>query len=1058
MTALASNPMLSVHCNDAACHVKSSELTSEIVFSTKYAIEFQATMMKIINLLEHSLEMFSSEISDSTSTIAVPSDVLSSSLIKLKNSGNLLNEVVAQLQQQVDVGTQHLECSNIDGGTNEDHFDDYNATSLDDVKAADRLEFQDVVPVRGKQAAKALNDQVTRRILFVMNDDAEFERFKNHALRFGSGNEEAYRFHSYLSNVLPIKELGPIILDFARLLPNDEQRLPLLETHFSFLTRQQVTNQDDSRSYTRRCSTAHLSRESRSKSVVSDSGSEESDSEDDKINEFPSTLRLTTINHLMFIIHGIGQHVDFQEGEFKSWNGQSGLDGGSHTFRELFQATLDSTFREIPLALEMQSIEWHEDLHGPTGVDNVFDLICPEGSSSIREFNKDTLMDVLYYLSPRYGQLIINSVTKQLNEKYQIFLDEHPGWEGHVSIFAHSLGSVIAYDILSHQSGNDSKKELNFPPLNFMVDNFFAAGSPVPVMILSRGDLNIEERHFTAGINMPRCNRYFNIFHPIDPIAYRVEPLIKKEMDKKAPVQLLNAAAVRRSGFVKLQEMWELITAPAHGFPFPRIDFVMRRRVRENLMMEYAFATASHSSYWFSEDVVMFTIMQMCRPVIDKLRRYLSAQRPLPALSRNQIEFTPHANVYLSGTALIRDQCTGFSYERVVMMNHDRLFLIPHLSNVVCRRRWRHQFTSADKAVNGDDPFTLKIILGGQISEPSTSPTSQIEASLCTSIDTPQSLTLRASSSTARDEWIAAINGVTGTHKDSTADHRTRKHESLITLPSDKCVDYFGAMKVGSLQEKAPKGWYEGWTTRWIVLQENAITAYDEAPKVTTNSQYDLRKTRMFSYETGHLFRILSRNGTLLEMRVRGQAAFNRWLDAFAQVHSCVIFRHKDHLERSLSAQLSMTDDADHNGSEFGDASRIQTRIDGYQLALDVSGMQYAVFVIQVAVSTSAIKVVHRRHSEFKKLHQSLRKLLPNGQLPPLPDSRVWNKLEPNYLKDKVVRLHGYLNQICRNCLNHQTQPIILSFLELVVDPDQIDPLGDVHISNSPKLKVESVA
>ena len=91
----------------------------------------------------------------------------------------------------------------------------------------------------------------------------------------------------------------------------------------------------------------------------------------------------------MFIIHGIGQHVDFQEGEFKSWNGQSGLDGGSHTFRELFQATLDSTFREIPLALEMQSIEWHEDLHGPTGDDNVFDLICPEGSSRYDETNAD---------------------------------------------------------------------------------------------------------------------------------------------------------------------------------------------------------------------------------------------------------------------------------------------------------------------------------------------------------------------------------------------------------------------------------------------------------------------------------------------------------------------------------------------------------------------------------------------------------------------------------------------------------------------------------------------
>lgn len=45
----------------------------------------------------------------------------------------------------------------------------------------------------------------------------------------------------------------------------------------------------------------------------------------------------------------------------------------------------------------------------------------------IREFNKETLMDVLYYLSPRYGQLIVDSVTEQLNQKYRIFMEEHPG-------------------------------------------------------------------------------------------------------------------------------------------------------------------------------------------------------------------------------------------------------------------------------------------------------------------------------------------------------------------------------------------------------------------------------------------------------------------------------------------------------------------------------------------------------------------------------------------------------------------------------------------------------
>lgn len=36
-------------------------------------------------------------------------------------------------------------------------------------------------------------------------------------------------------------------------------------------------------------------------------------------------------------------------------------------------------------------------------------------------------MDVLYYLSPRYGQLVVDSVTQQLNQKYRVFREEHPG-------------------------------------------------------------------------------------------------------------------------------------------------------------------------------------------------------------------------------------------------------------------------------------------------------------------------------------------------------------------------------------------------------------------------------------------------------------------------------------------------------------------------------------------------------------------------------------------------------------------------------------------------------
>ena len=92
-------------------------------------------------------------------------------------------------------------------------------------------------------------------------------------------------------------------------------------------------------------------------------------------------IRPRSFNHLVFVIHGIGQHIDFRDGEFKSWTEQTGIEGGNHAFRDIFRGMLETTFRDIPMALEMQSIEWHEDLHEPTGLDNIFDLISPEGAS-----------------------------------------------------------------------------------------------------------------------------------------------------------------------------------------------------------------------------------------------------------------------------------------------------------------------------------------------------------------------------------------------------------------------------------------------------------------------------------------------------------------------------------------------------------------------------------------------------------------------------------------------------------------------------------------------------
>ncbi|CAI5717426.1 unnamed protein product [Peronospora destructor] len=912
------------------------------------------------------------------------------------------------------------------------------SSSSEDMDETDESDFQDVEPVKGRKAAVALNNDVTARVQQALQNEEKFQHFKTNALEFGRGNTAPESFYAYLAQQIPAPVLDFIVVDFARLLPQAGLRVPLLKAHYEHmkndLARQSIAvfrNKIYSRAVT-------------SRTLTSSSG-DEAGSSDEEDEEYPSTIRLRSFNHLVFVIHGIGQHIDFRDGEFKSWNGETGIEGGNHAFRDIFRTMLETTFQDIPMALEMQSIEWHEDLHEPTGLDNIFDLISPEGASAIREFNKETFMDVLYYLSPRYGQLIVDSVTQQLNEKYRVFMNEHPGWDGKVSIFAHSLGSMISYDILTHKPGEIAGNGVRFPGLEFEVDNFFGVGSPVGVMILARGDLNIDDGEFTPGIKIPHCRRYFNLYHPIDPIAYRIEPLIKQEMHDKEPVQLMQYSAVKDQSFGQLQEVWEGLTSPVHGFLY-RHDYVMRRRKCEQGMMEVAFAAASHSSYWMSDDVVLFTLMQLCEPVVDILHRYMSARVPLPKLMRSIVELTPHAKVLLSATALVRDRCTGLSREQIVLIDKDRLFFLPRLSEVACRRKWQLKLTATTRAMYGDDPFMMKIV-------PSDASASASAAS--NNAILPDLHVFKASSTPVRNAWLEAINETIAkaAAEDLCADNVPWDTANLVDLPSGKSIDYFNAIKTGFLRERTANGWYDSWNDRWLVLQEDYLTCYENSPKLDFVGQFPLRQTKACCYEREYLIRVVARRGAACEMRVQNQESFDRWVEVLERIPTVEIIRHEDLLENSPSSVLIMSETSRGSFGEAGQAGEwLKTKIEGYQIKLDESDQEYVAFVIQVASSTAGNSVVQRRYSEFAKLHHQLRKMFQHEQIPALPGTRMWNKFEPNYLKQKAVGLHGYFNEVCKRCANTRALPLLLEFLKLAPPASSDDPKTSPKEENADKI------
>ncbi|TPP65023.1 Phospholipase DDHD1 [Fasciola gigantica] len=79
--------------------------------------------------------------------------------------------------------------------------------------------------------------------------------------------------------------------------------------------------------------------------------------------------------------------------------------------------------------------------------------------------------------------------------------------------------------------------------------NLFCLGSPLPVFLALRG---IRPGSYTnQDTILPRrlCPRIFNIYHPADPVAYRLEPLILKHYSSIQPALIHRADAINKPDY-----------------------------------------------------------------------------------------------------------------------------------------------------------------------------------------------------------------------------------------------------------------------------------------------------------------------------------------------------------------------------------------------------------------------------------------------------------------------------------------------------------------------------
>ncbi|CAG04716.1 unnamed protein product [Tetraodon nigroviridis] len=195
---------------------------------------------------------------------------------------------------------------------------------------------------------------------------------------------------------------------------------------------------------------------------------------DDDHDEIPDG-ELSTVDHLVFMVHGIGPVCDLR---FRS------MVECVDDFRSVSLKLLHSHYKKAVddhavSRVEFLPVQWHTALHGDaTGVDRRIKKITLPSTGRLRHFTNETLLDVLFYNSPTYCQTIMDAVSQEINRLYALFMKRNPDYRGGVSVCGHSLGSLILFDLLSNQK--IGSQELSVPTIPKVNGDTKQVCAPIP--------------------------------------------------------------------------------------------------------------------------------------------------------------------------------------------------------------------------------------------------------------------------------------------------------------------------------------------------------------------------------------------------------------------------------------------------------------------------------------------------------------------------------------------------------------------------------------------------
>ncbi|KAI3711648.1 hypothetical protein L1987_70187 [Smallanthus sonchifolius] len=203
---------------------------------------------------------------------------------------------------------------------------------------------------------------------------------------------------------------------------------------------------------------------------------------------------------------------------------------------------------------------------------------------------------------------------------------------------------------------NDTLKSytplIKYTKLEFKVDTFFAVGSPLGVF-LSLRNVRIgigKGKDYWNNENiieeMPSCRKMFNIFHPFDPVAYRIEPLVSRYYVKTRPEFVADIASSSQGVMNRMSSVKGKMLALCHakdgdvvggatpekpevversygsvmletltGSEDGRIDHVLQDKTFQH---QYISAVGAHTSYWKDLDTALFVLKHLYRDIPEE--------------------------------------------------------------------------------------------------------------------------------------------------------------------------------------------------------------------------------------------------------------------------------------------------------------------------------------------------------------------------------------------------------------------------------------------------------